>query len=160
MNVSGYSRRTSKCVIDFFPINFLSCGPAAHDKRGRQNNNTSHSQCSFFLIPGAIDRQASPPALKQTEMMRDCCSSFAHAQSPRDNECCAALGRFGRLTGSLRFPRIDETKNAFDQEQVASEQAPIFLLPLYSRIRSDRADNSGLHKINVRVVRGCFSGSA
>ena len=75
------------------------------------------------------------------------------------NECCAALGRFGRLTGSLRFPRIGKTKNAFDQEQVASEQAPIFLLPLYSRIRSDRADNSGLHKINVRVVRGCFSGS-
>jgi hypothetical protein len=83
MNVTGYSRRTSKRVVDFFPINFLSCGPAAHDKRGRQNNNTSHSQCSFFLVPSAIDRQASPPALKQTETMRDCCSSFAHAQSPR-----------------------------------------------------------------------------
>jgi len=51
------------------------------------------------------------------------------------NECCAALGRFGRLTGSLRFPRIGKTKNAFDQEQVASEQAPIFLFPLYSRLR-------------------------
>jgi hypothetical protein len=85
-------------------------------------------------------------------MMRDCCSSFAHAQSPRENECCAALGRFGRLTGSLRFPRIGKTKNAFDEEQVASEQASIFLFPLYSRLRCDRtksmfewyADASGI----------------
>src|SRR6266567_7248693 len=27
-----------------------------------------------------------------------------HAQSPRQCECCAALGRERRLTGSLRFP--------------------------------------------------------
>jgi hypothetical protein len=57
MNVSGYSRRTSKRVVYFFPINFLSCGPAGHDKRGCQNNNTSHSQCSFFWFQAQlIDR--------------------------------------------------------------------------------------------------------
>jgi hypothetical protein len=77
------------------------------------------------------------------------------------NECCAALGWFGRLTGSLRFPRIGKTKNAFDQEQVASEQAPIFLFPLYSipACAVDRVDTIGVHEIKVRVVRGCFSGS-
>src|ERR1700720_1320699 len=30
--------------------------------------------------------------------------SSAHAQSPRQRECCAALGRDRRLTGSLQSP--------------------------------------------------------
>lgn len=75
------------------------------------------------------------------------------------NECCAALGRFGRLTGSLRFPRVGKTKNAFDQEQVASEQAPFFYFNFIPACAVDRVDTIGVHEIKVRVVRGCFSGS-
>src|SRR4029077_19738737 len=69
MNVAGYSRRTSKRIIDFLPISFLSRGPTAHNDGSGQNKNTSHSQCSFSVVPGAIDRQASQPALQKTEMI-------------------------------------------------------------------------------------------
>src|SRR2546422_510126 len=30
--------------------------------------------------------------------------AFVHAQPPREIEACAELGRYSRLTGSLRFP--------------------------------------------------------
>ena len=65
LDVGGYGRRTSERIIDFFPINFLRCSSAAHDNCSRQNNHASHSQCSFFLVQGVIDRQVPSPALNR-----------------------------------------------------------------------------------------------
>src|SRR5262245_2102028 len=56
-----------------------------------------------------------------------------HAQPPREIECCAELGRSGRLTGSLRFPVIFEANpGRMPAQASAKDPLSFFTEPLYS----------------------------
>jgi hypothetical protein len=59
-------------------------------------------------------------------------SFSVHAQSPRQIECCAELGRWRRLTGSLL---IDPPKQVNSNVVLDSVEVKTQALPLYSRYR-------------------------
>src|SRR5262249_21178643 len=60
-----------------------------------------------------------------------------HAQPPREIECCAELGRSGRLTGSLRFPVFFKLIRDVCQRKLRPRTLSVFLPSLYIQ-ESDR----------------------
>ena len=59
---------------------------------------------------------------------------FVHAQTPRINERCAELGRYGRLAGSLRFPVARKLRRPAFQRKFKRIGPAFFISALFSNL--------------------------
>src|SRR5262249_52839122 len=73
-----------------------------------------------------------------------------HAQTPRKTECCAELGRSGRLTGSLRFPVTCKSNRDISACKLTSQ---FFTEPLYSEKQSQKRPDA---RTSTMAVRRCY----